>query len=121
MADYPEYELRKNTLTSIVKNSDNLGFQLPQDSVVILTDASTKRFRRGGAPDSYGSDQRDILVVSKDGSIDMKAPLNWDYEQVSSIRITGHRKSQEISIKFSAKTRNLSCKHGHNIKNLLYY
>jgi hypothetical protein len=65
MADYPEYELQKNTLTSIVKNSDNLGFQLPQDSVVILTDVSTKRFRRGGAPDSYGSDQRDILVVLK--------------------------------------------------------
>lgn len=81
------YCLTDGSLTGISHTADNLGITLPQDSVVILTDASKKRYRRFGQLQNPGSDSCDILVAAKDGTIDTHTPLNWDYEQFTSVQI----------------------------------
>ena len=71
----------------LVRSQTNLGITLPKDSIVVLTDSTTKRYIREGKNANSGSDQTDILVVDKDGNIDMNAPLIWDYDTVTSIRV----------------------------------
>ncbi|MBQ3126373.1 MAG: hypothetical protein IJC15_04815 [Clostridia bacterium] len=60
---------------------------LPEDSILVLTEAGTKRYIREGANANSGSDQVDIVVVDKNGNIDMNAPLIWDYTNITSIKV----------------------------------
>ncbi|MBE6560239.1 MAG: hypothetical protein E7662_03870 [Ruminococcaceae bacterium] len=82
------YALNNPDLKAIKRDATNLGITLPEDSIVILTEAGTKRYIREGANQNDGSDQTDIIVVSKDGSIDMNAPLIWDYTNITSVSVT---------------------------------
>ncbi len=60
---------------------------LPEASILVLTEAGTKRYIREGANANAGSDQVDIIVVDKNGNIDMNAPLIWDYTNVTSVKV----------------------------------
>lgn len=60
---------------------------LPEDSILVLTETGTKRYIREGANANAGSDQVDIVVVDKNGNIDMNAPLIWDYTNVTSVKV----------------------------------
>ena len=65
----------------------NLGITLPEKSMVFLTDSTTKRYIREGVNANSGSNQTDILVVDTDGSVDPLAPILWDYEQLTEVRV----------------------------------
>ncbi len=66
---------------------ENLGITLPEKSMVFLTDSNTKRYIREGVNANSGSNQTDILVVDTDGSVDPLAPILWDYEQLTEVKI----------------------------------
>ena len=65
----------------------NLGITLPEKSMVFLTDSNTKRYIREGVNANSGSNQTDIIVVDTDGSIDPLAPILWDYEQLTDVKV----------------------------------
>jgi|GEM_PF-262982 len=71
-------------ISSIKAGADNLGITLDADSIVVLTNSNVKQYIREGANQNNGSDQTDIIVVAKDGTIDQSAPIIWDYDTVTS-------------------------------------
>ena len=71
-------------ISSVKAGAENLGVTLDQDSIVVLTNSNVKQYIREGANQNNGSDQTDIIVVKKDGTIDPSAPVIWDYSTVTS-------------------------------------
>ncbi len=70
-------------LKSVRKGQTDLGMTLAADSLVILTDASTKRWIRKGVNANDGSEQQEVILVSKDGQVDPSTPIQWDYARVT--------------------------------------
>ena len=66
----------------------NIGFTLPEDSIVVLTNSNVKHYIREGKNANDGSAQTDVLVVKKDGTVDPAAPIMWDYDTVTGVNVT---------------------------------
>ncbi|MBE6658232.1 MAG: hypothetical protein E7604_07295 [Ruminococcaceae bacterium] len=76
-----------NDVTPPKKGQENLGITLPEKSMVFLTDSDTKRYIREGVNANSGSNQTDILIVDTDGTVDPLAPILWDYEQLTDVKV----------------------------------
>jgi len=85
-ATKPSYTVT-DKLTTLSKLQENIGITLPEDSLVILTDSNTKRYIRKGVNANSGSSQTDLIVVDTEGNVDMRAPLIWDYEQITEAKV----------------------------------
>ena len=74
-------------VTALRKNQAKLALNLdmPHGAVIIATDNTTMRFIREGANQNNGTAQTDVIVVDKDGNVDMRAPIVWDYDNITSI------------------------------------
>ncbi len=70
-------------IKSATRDQTKFDLTLPEDSIIVLTDATTKRYIREGKNANSGSAQTDIVVVDRAGNIDPGAPLIWDYTQVT--------------------------------------
>ncbi len=84
-SDHKAYNI--DGLTSIDRDVNNLGITLPQKSIVTLYDSNTIYYIRSGGNANAGQQKLDIVVVDKDGSIDMNAPLMWDFDKITSISV----------------------------------
>jgi hypothetical protein len=73
------------TVKTLEKNQKNLDLTLPYNSFVIVTDNTTKRYIRQGINPDNGSDQTDVFVVDKNGKVDMKTPIIWDFNNITSM------------------------------------
>ena len=85
-ASKPTYSIT-DKLTTLDRDQTNIGLTFPEDSLIVLTDTSTKRYIRWGVNANAGSNQTDLIVVDKEGNIDMRAPLIWDYTAVTDARV----------------------------------
>jgi len=85
-ASKPYYTIT-DQLTTLSKLQENIGITLPEESLLILTDSNTKRYIRKGVNANTGSNQTDLIVVDTEGNVDMRAPLIWDYEQITEARV----------------------------------
>lgn len=83
--DKATYDLTGKVKTA-ARTQTKLDLTLPEDTILVFTEAGTKRYIREGINANSGSDQVDIIVVDKNGNIDMNAPLIWDYTNITSIR-----------------------------------
>ena len=81
-ASKPSYSVT-DKLTTLDRDQTNIGLTFLEDSLLVLTDTNTKRYIRWGVNANSGSNQTDLIVVDKEGNIDMRAPLIWDYETVT--------------------------------------
>ena len=77
----------KDTIKTVAKGAAKLDITLPEDSIVVLTEAGTKKYIREGKNQNDGSDQTDIIVVDKNGNIDQNAPVIWEYKNVTSVKV----------------------------------
>ena len=75
------------TLKSVRKGQTDLGVSLAADSLVILTDASAKRWIRKGVNANEGSEQQEVILVRKDGTVDPSTPILWDYTSITSAQV----------------------------------
>ena len=75
------------TVKSLRKNQEKLDLSLPNDAFVVVTDNTVKRFIREGLNQNNGSSQTDGFVVDKNGNVDMKAPIIWDFDNISSMTV----------------------------------
>ena len=73
------------TVKTLRKNQEKLELSLQNASFIVVTDTSTKRFIREGLNQNNGSSQTDGFVVDKNGNVDMKAPIIWDFNAISSM------------------------------------
>jgi len=76
-------ELRE--VKSLSKNQKNIGITLEHDAVVIALDDTTMRFIREGLNVDAGTQQTDVFIVDKDGQVDPKTAILWDYTNITSI------------------------------------
>jgi hypothetical protein len=73
------------TVKTLQKNQEKLDLSLPRASFIVVTDSATMRFIREGPNQNSGSEQTDGFVVDKNGHVDMKAPIIWDFNNISSM------------------------------------
>lgn len=71
---------------SLMRGQDNLGVELPCRCLVEVMDKNHKVFIRKGLNRNNGTDQRDVLIVNEDGSIDPSTPVVFDFANISSVR-----------------------------------
>ncbi|MDR0337708.1 MAG: hypothetical protein LBI18_11515 [Planctomycetaceae bacterium] len=73
------------TVKTLQKNQEKLDLSLPQDSLIIVTDKTTKRYIRWGSNQNDGTDQTDVFIVDKNGKVDKKSPIIWDFDNITSM------------------------------------
>ena len=73
------------TVKSLEKNQKKLDLSLPHHSFIVVTDRTTLRYIREGPNQNNGSAQTDVFVVDTDGNVDMKSPIIWDYNNITSM------------------------------------
>ena len=78
---------RITTVKTLEKNQKKLDLSLPQDSFIVVTDNNVKRYIRYGANQNNGAPQTDVFVVDKNGNVDMKGPIIWDFDNITSMTV----------------------------------
>ncbi|HNX78428.1 MAG TPA: hypothetical protein PKJ24_01040 [Prolixibacteraceae bacterium] len=72
-------------ITSLKRNQGKLDISLPGTCIVTVTNSNVKRYIRFGPNQNNGSSQTDIFIADKDGRVDPKAPIIWDFDQITDI------------------------------------
>ena len=72
-------------ITVLKKNQEKVTASLSGACLITVTNSNIKRYIRYGANQNDGSAQTDIFLVDKNGNVDMKAPIIWDFDQITSI------------------------------------
>jgi hypothetical protein len=72
-------------ISSLKRNQEKINVSFPGTCLVSVTNSNVKRYIRFGANQNNGSPQTDIFIVDKNGKVDMKAPIIWDFDQITSI------------------------------------
>jgi len=73
------------TIASLKKNQQKIDVSLPHDALVEVVDNSTMRYIRYGLNQNNGAAQTDVFVVDKNGRVDMRAPIIWDFDKISAM------------------------------------
>jgi len=76
---------RLTTVKTLAKNQEKLDLSLEHNSFIVVTDNSVRRYIRYGANQNDGSAQTDVFVVDKSGNVDRKAPIIWDYDNITTM------------------------------------
>jgi len=76
---------RPEGINSIQRNQEKIEITLPGTCLVTVTNSNVKRYIRFGLNQNNGSSQTDIFMVDKDGTVDMKGPIIWDFNQITEI------------------------------------
>ena len=72
-------------ITSLKRNQKKIEADLPGPCLITVTNDNVKRYIRYGPNQNNGSSQTDIFLVDGDGNVDMKAPIVWDFEEITDI------------------------------------
>ena len=75
------------SVKTLKKNQQKLDLSLPSGSFIEVTDRTVMRYIREGLNQNNGSAQTDVFVVDKNGYVDMKAPIIWDFDNISSMTV----------------------------------
>jgi hypothetical protein len=65
------------------KNQKKINAALPGPCLISVVNSAVKQYIRFGLNQNNGSSQTDIVAVDKDGNIDMKAPVIWDFDHIT--------------------------------------
>jgi hypothetical protein len=76
---------RPDEISSLKRNQDNINVSLPGTCLITVTNSNVKRYIRFGPNQNNGSSQTDIFIADKTGKVDMKAPIIWDFDQITDI------------------------------------
>jgi len=73
------------TIATLKKNQTKLDLSLPYDSFIEATNNRTTHFIRYGPNQNNGAAQTEVFVIDKNGNVDMRAPIIWDFDYVSAM------------------------------------
>ena len=74
-------------IASLKRNQSKINQSLPAQCLVAVTDSSVRRYIRFGLNQNNGAAQTDIFVVDKEGKVDMNAPIIWDFDRVTDMKV----------------------------------
>jgi hypothetical protein len=72
-------------ISALKRNQEKISASLPGTCLVTVTNSNVKRYIRFGPNQNSGSSQTDIFIVDKRGNVDLKAPIIWDFDQITDI------------------------------------
>jgi hypothetical protein len=72
-------------ILSLKRNQAKLGISLPATCLITVTNTRVKHYIRYGPNRDNGSPQTDIFIVDRNGNVDMKAPIIWDFDNITDI------------------------------------
>ncbi len=72
-------------ITTLKRNQEKINISFPGTCLITVTDSNVKRYIRFGPNQNNGSSQTDIFIVDKNGTVDMNAPIIWDFDQITDI------------------------------------
>ncbi|MEO6916368.1 MAG: hypothetical protein ABI151_12620 [Chitinophagaceae bacterium] len=72
-------------ISSLRKNQAKISASLPGPCLITVTNSNVKQYIRFGLNQNNGSSQTDIFLTDKNGNIDARAPIMWDFEQITDI------------------------------------
>lgn len=72
-------------LTSLKRNQSKINVSLPEACLISVADSSVKHYIRYGLNQNKGAAKSDIFIADKDGRVDMKVPIIWDFNRITSI------------------------------------
>ena len=72
-------------VTTLKRGQTNIGVKLPYDCIIRAMNAKVKRYIRYGANQNNGQAQTEVFIADRDGNVDMKAPIVWDFDEITSI------------------------------------
>ncbi len=72
-------------ISSLKRNQPRIDVSLPDTCLVSVTNSRVKRYIRYGANRNKGASQTDVFIADRDGSVDMNAPIVWDFDQITRI------------------------------------
>lgn len=115
-------------ISSLKRNQEKIVLSLPATCLVTVTNSHVKRYIRFGLNQNDGSPQTDILLVDKNGNVDMDAPIVWDFDQITDItalpmdgtklKITGGRFTtiaNQAESKYTYYSRNIAIRRSNVI------
>jgi hypothetical protein len=73
-----------DAIKSLRKNQPKVALGLPTAVLVVVTDTSVKHYIRFGPNQDNGTPKTDVFVVSPTGDVDMRAPIIWDFDNITS-------------------------------------
>ena len=115
-------------VSSLKRNQEKIDAAFPGPCLVTVTNSNVKQYIRFGLNQNNGSSQTDIFVVDKNGNVDMKAPIIWNFDQITDItalpidektlKISGGRFTtiaNKAESKYTYYSRNLSIRRSNVI------
>jgi len=72
-------------ITSLKRDQEKIDASLPGACLITVTNSHVKHYIRFGLNQNNGSAQTDIFLVDEKGNVDMKAPIIWDFGQITEI------------------------------------
>jgi hypothetical protein len=78
-------EVKLEGINSLKRNQQKIDVTLPQAALITVTNSNVKHYIRFGLNPTNGSPKTDIFLVDKNGNVDGKAPIIWDFEQITEI------------------------------------
>ena len=71
-------------IASLERDQKTLPFHPETDLYISVKNKNIKRFIRFGPNVNAGTDQSDVFILRRDGTID--SPIDWDYDEITEIR-----------------------------------
>ncbi len=83
------YRIGDNNLpiTSVEKGAQNIGFAPGFDCYIKLENANKKQYIRVGTWEDGGQNQKEYILVDKDGNVDPTTPIQWTFSELTEIAI----------------------------------
>ncbi|WP_304067027.1 hypothetical protein [Pedobacter glucosidilyticus] len=72
-------------ITALKRNQDKINVSLSGTHLITVSNATMKQYIRFGANQNSGKAQTDIFIVDKNGNIDSRAPIIWDFDTITDI------------------------------------
>ena len=70
---------------TLARGQAKIDVSLPSDCLLIAVNSKVRRYIRYGRNQNNGVAQREVFLVSRDGTVDPRAPIVWDFEAVTSL------------------------------------
>lgn len=84
---------RINDIQTLKKGQKEVEISLPQTCLVKVQDNDTKQFIRKGQNQNEGESKMDLFILDKNGKVDMRAPIIWDFNNISEASVVPVSKS----------------------------
>lgn len=108
-------------ISSLKRNQKKLEVSLPGPCLITLTNSNVKHYIRYGLNPNNGSDQTDIIMVDKDGNVNIDTPIIWDFDQITEITaLPIDKKTLNISGgRFTTIANQAESKYNYHSRNIL--